>query len=46
MIFAAVQITDDVTTPLRHEEEEDTSSVDGGNRFLMEEYKSGSLDDL
>lgn len=43
-IFTAIQITDDVTTPLRQGEEE-TSSVDG-NRYLMNEYKNGSVGDI
>lgn len=42
----AVLVTDDVTTPLRQDEEE-TSSIDG-NHFLMEEVNSNHhrLDDL
>lgn len=41
----AVLVTDDVTTPLRQDEE--TSSIDG-NHFLMEEVNSNHhhLDDL
>ena len=35
-----VQVSDDVTTPLRQEEEEN-SSVDAGNNFLMTEYRNG-----
>lgn len=36
--LSAVNITDDVTTPLRHDEEE-TSSIEGNN-FLMEDMNS------
>lgn len=39
--FSAVNITDDVTTPLRQDEEEEeiTSSIEG-NHFLLEEMNS------
>lgn len=37
--FSAVNMNDDVTTPLRQGEEETTSSIEG-NHFLMEEINS------
>lgn len=38
-LISAVHISDDATTPLRHGEEEETSSIDGNN-FLMEDMHS------
>lgn len=38
-MISAVHISDDATTPLRHGEDEDTSSIDGNN-FLMENMHS------
>lgn len=46
LTLSAVNINDDVTTPLRQDEEETTPSI-GGDHFLMEDMNSeNKLHDL